>query len=78
MLDNIDYKGGGEADPADVGHGGYEARISRSQLQWLAEELKHVEQERLVFIATHAPLGSENGSYATDNRESFSLASGAP
>ena len=70
VLDNIDYKGGGEADPADVrGNGGYEARISRSQLQWLAEELKHVEQERLVFIATHAPLGSENGSYATDNRE---------
>ena len=80
VLDNIDYKGGGEADPADVrGNGGYEARISRSQLQWLAEELKHVEQERLVFIATHAPLGSENGSYATDNREKlFRLLAGRP
>ena len=80
VLDNIDYKGGGEADPADVrGNGGYEARISRSQLQWLADELKHVEQERLVFIATHAPLGSENGSYATDNREKlFRLLAGRP
>jgi len=80
VLDNIDYKGGGEADPGDVrGNGGYEARISRSQLQWLAEELKHVEQERLVFIATHAPLGSENGSYATDNREKlFRLLAGRP
>ncbi len=80
VLDNIDYKGGGEADPADVrGNGGYEARISRSQLQWLAEELKHVEQERLVFVATHAPLGSENGSYATDNREKlFRLLAGRP
>ena len=80
VLDNIDYKGGGEADPADVrGNGGYEARISRSQLQWLAEELKHVEKERLVFIATHAPLGSENGSYATDNRERlFRLLAGRP
>jgi hypothetical protein len=80
VLDNIDYKGGGEADPADVrGNGGYEARISRSQLQWLAEELKHVEQERLVFIATHAPLGSENASYATDNREKlFRLLAGRP
>lgn len=80
VLDNIDYKGGGEADPADVrGNGGYEARISRSQLQWLAEELKHVEQGRLVFIATHAPLGSENGSYATDNREKlFRLLAGRP
>ena len=80
VLDNIDYKGGGEADPADVrGNGGYEARISRNQLQWLAEELKHVEQERLVFIATHAPLGSENGSYTTDNREKlFRLLAGRP
>ncbi len=80
VLDNIDYKGGGEADPADVrGNGGYEARISRQQLRWLREELKHVDQERLVFIATHAPLGSENGSYATDNRDKlFRLLAGRP
>ena len=80
VLDNIDYQGSSEADPADVrDNGGYEARISRRQLQWLSEELKHVDQNRLVFIATHAPLGSENGSYATANRDKlFRLLAGRP
>jgi hypothetical protein len=70
VLDNIDYKGSGEADPGDIrGNGGYDTSISREQLRWLAKELTHVDKDRLVFVATHAPLGSENGIYATKNRE---------
>lgn len=80
VLDNIDYKGRGEADPGDVrGNGGYEARISKRQLRWLKKELESVDNDRLVFVATHAPLGSEDGNYATDNREGlFRLLRGRP
>ena len=80
VLDNIDYKGNGAADPADArGNGGYEARISEQQLSWLKQELAYVDKDRLVFIATHAPLGSENSAYATDNREGlFRLLRGRP
>ena len=80
VLDNIDYKGNGEADPGDVrGNGGYEAAISRDQLRWLENELEYVDNDRLVFVATHAPLGNESGSYATKNRERlFRLLAGRP
>jgi hypothetical protein len=78
VLDNIDYKGNGEADPGDVrGNGGYETRISNRQLRWLEKELESVDEDRLIFVATHAPLGIEDGRYATDNREQlFRLLSG--
>lgn len=80
VLDNIEYQGNGQADPGDVrGNGGYEARISARQLQWLEQELSYVDEDRLVFVATHAPLGSENGMYATGNREGlFRLLAGRP
>ena len=80
VLDNIEYKGHGEADPGDVrGSGGYEASISRNQLRWLEQELAHVDENRLVVIATHAPLGSESGIYETRNRERlFRLLAGRP
>ena len=80
VLDNIEYKGNGEADPGDVrGSGGYEASISRDQLRWLKNELAHVDNDRLIFVATHAPLGSEFGSYTTANREGlFRLLEGRP
>ena len=80
VLDNIDYQGNGKADPGDVrGNGGYEARISKRQLRWLEKELEFVDKDRLVFVATHAPLGSEATSSATDNRRGlFQLLSGRP
>ncbi len=80
VLDNIEYKGNGEADPGDVrGSGGYEASLTRDQLRWLANELENVDEDRLVFIATHAPLGSESGAYSTKNRDRlFKLLAGRP
>ena len=80
VLDNIDYQGNGEADPSDArGDGGYEARISKRQLRWLEKELEHVDKDRLVFVATHVPLGSEVTGSATDNRRGlFQLLSGRP
>ncbi len=80
VLDNIEYKGNGEADPGDVrGSGGYDASLTRDQLRWLENELAYVDEDRLVFIATHAPLGSENGVYKTNNRERlFKLLGGRP
>lgn len=80
VLDNIVYKGNGDADPGDVrGTGGYEPSLTRDQLSWLANELEYVDEQRLVFIATHAPLGSEDGAYSTSNRERlFKLLAGRP
>ena len=80
VLDNIDYQGNGEADPGDVrGNGGYEARISKQQLRWLEKELEYVDNYRLVFVATHAPLGSEDRRYTTENRKGlFRLLAGRP
>ena len=80
VLDNIDYRGSGEADPGDVrGSGGYDARLADEQLRWLENELEFVDDDRLIFIATHAPLGSESGAYGTENRERlFDLLAGRP
>lgn len=80
VLDNIEYKGSGEADPGDIrGNGGYEPSLTKTQMTWLANELAHVDEDKLVFIATHAPLGSENGTYQTKNREQlFKLLKGRP
>ena len=80
VLDNIDYKGNGEADPGDIrGNGGYEASLSAKQLKWLSKELSYVPNDTLVFVATHAPLGNESGSYTTKNRKKlFRLLSGRP
>jgi len=62
VLDNIHYRGGGEADPGDLrGSGGYEARVSEDQLRWLERELALVPEEKLVFLAMHAPLLSAAG-----------------
>ena len=61
------------------GNGGYEARISKQQLRWLEQELKYVDTDRLVFVATHAPLGSEDRRYTTDNHQGlFQLLAGRP
>ena len=80
VLDNIYYQGNGEADPGDVrGAGGYVERITEAQLDWLEAELSHVDENRLVFIAMHAPLGFEFSDRQTQNRERlFDLLEGRP
>lgn len=81
VLDNIEYQGGGEADPGDVrGSGGYIANFGRRQLAWLARELAHVPEDKLVFLAMHAPLetyiSDGPGVTTADRRELFRLLSG--
>jgi len=83
VLDNFIYKGSGNSDPGDVRrNGGYEARISDRQLQWIKNELTHIPEDRLIFFAMHAPLRTyvgepENPQSNTQNRrELFSLVEG--
>ncbi|MCZ6711562.1 MAG: calcineurin-like phosphoesterase C-terminal domain-containing protein, partial [Gammaproteobacteria bacterium] len=83
VLDNIEYQGNGESDPGDVrGNGGYIANFGKRQLAWLKEELKHVPEERLVFLAMHAPLATYlndgPGVTTADRRELFKLLAGRP
>lgn len=57
VLDNIFYQGGGQTDPADFRqNGGYVARFDEMQLAWLENELAHVPDHKLVFLAMHSPL----------------------
>jgi hypothetical protein len=83
VLDNIEYGGNGESDPGDVrGTGGYIANFGKRQLAWLKEELKHVPEDRLVFLAMHAPLetylNDGPGVNTADRRELFKLLAGRP
>lgn len=83
VLDNIEYRGNGEADPGDIrGTGGYIANFGRRQLAWLERELDHVPQDRLIFLAMHAPLETyvDDGPGVTtaDRRSLFELLSGRP
>lgn len=85
VLDNIFYKGNGESDPGDVrGNGGYEARISKAQLTWLKNELRHVDQDRLIFLAMHSPLRTYSGppdrpgANTVNRRALFALLEGRP
>ncbi len=83
VLDNIHYFGNGESDPGDYrGNGGYEARLGRQQLRWMREELRHVPEEKLVFLAMHAPLrtylGDRPQANTQDRRGLFDLLEGRP
>jgi 3',5'-cyclic AMP phosphodiesterase CpdA len=81
VLDNIEYGGSGESDPADYrGNGGYLARIGRRQLAWLESDLEHVPQDKLVFLAMHSPLQTDLGdnprTNTQDRRDLFRILAG--
>ena len=83
VLDNIDYAGNGESDPADIrGSGGYVARITERQLDWLENDLEHVPDDKLVLLAMHAPLRTYVGEpgdprlNTQNRRELFELLAG--
>jgi len=83
ILDNIEYKGNGQSDPGDYrGNGGYEARFGEQQLRWLANDLEHVPQDKLVFLSMHSPLktytGDRPNSNTQDRRDLFRLLAGRP
>jgi hypothetical protein len=81
VLDNIEYLGHGRSDPGDVrGNGGYIANLGTRQLEWLRRELAFVPEDRLVFLAMHAPLatytGDGRGVNTQDRRDLFALLRG--
>ncbi len=85
VLDNVYYKGNGESDPGDVrGNGGYEAKLTERQLQWLENELEFVPKDKLVFLAMHIPLATFAAPAAVvgpnpgSRRELMQLLSGRP
>ena len=83
VLDNIEYQGNGQSDPGDVrGSGGYIANFGKRQLAWLQQELSHVPEDRLVFLAMHSPLetymSDGKGVTTQDRRQLFKLLSGRP
>lgn len=49
-MDNVEYRGPGK---------GYRGNLTAEQLQWLANDLALVPQDKLVVIATHIPLKTD-------------------
>ena len=83
VLDNIEYRGNGESDPGDVrGSGGYIANFGKRQLAWLRNELAHVPEDTLIFLAMHSPLetyvSDGPGVTTADRKALFRLLSGRP
>ncbi len=81
VLDNIEYNGGGEADPGDIRQsGGYIANFGRQQLKWFERALEFVPQDALVFLAMHSPLetyiADSAGVTTQDRKALFKLLSG--
>jgi hypothetical protein len=68
ILDDVHYFGSNtERDPESGavrkrkipdarGKGVYEGRLSTTQLQWLRQDLNHVDQDKLVVLVMHIPL----------------------
>jgi len=82
VLNNVHYKGSnvGREKPHPRGQGIYEGRISATQLEWLANHLKHVPSDKLLVLTTHVPLRTYYGDDPTINtvnrRELFALLKG--
>ena len=60
-LNNVQYKGAGQGRYDNTTYRGY---IPEEQLAWLANDLKYVDQNKLIVIATHIPLVT----YALDGK----------
>ncbi len=81
VLDNIYYNGGGEVTADNFrGNGGYVAKFDDDQLRWIKNELKHVPNDKLVFLAMHSPLetylGDAPGVTTQNRRDLFQMLSG--
>ncbi len=90
VLDNVIYPCGAEdmQQPGrefcgDPERPRYNGRISDQQMQWLANLLAHVPEDRLVVISTHIPMVSftdpSSAQHQTDNTsELYALLAGRP
>ncbi|HLR31327.1 MAG TPA: calcineurin-like phosphoesterase family protein [Fodinibius sp.] len=68
-LDNIDYMGQ-EGDD----HGGYRGYLSDIQLEWIHNDLRHVDNDKLIVLLAHIPLYSSDSDAEgvnTVNREAL-------
>ncbi|MEM8563551.1 MAG: calcineurin-like phosphoesterase family protein [Pseudomonadota bacterium] len=80
VLDNIEYQGRSDDPDSYRGEGRYEAVFGKQQLKWLERDLEFVPENKLVFLAMHAPLETYLGDAPTittrDRRALFDLLSG--
>ena len=62
VLDNVIYEGATEPTSDNVmGRGSYRGGLDADQLQWFANELKHIPTSKLIFLSMHVPLNSPSG-----------------
>ena len=62
VIDDVHYLGSnaGRSQPNPRGRGNYEGRIDGDQLEWIVNDLRQVDAEKLVVFAMHIPLRSFN------------------
>jgi 3',5'-cyclic AMP phosphodiesterase CpdA len=91
-LDNVRYPCTPEVDNADgkhefcndpANHPDYNGVLGEEQLTWLANDLEHVPEDKLVVIATHIPLVTFIDQYSTkhqtdDVTQLYALLEGRP
>lgn len=68
-MDNIDYLGRN-----DEGSPRYRGHLSDTQLEWIRNDLQHVEDDKLIVLMAHIPLysaDSDGESVNTVNREAL-------
>ena len=72
-LDDVDYQGRN----AETGRPTYEGKIGEKQLRWLANDLRHVSEDRLIVFMMHIPLYHPHSDApainVTDREELFEL-----
>jgi hypothetical protein len=82
MLDSVVYHGrnANRSEPNAWGAGTYEGRISQRQLDWLANDLQFVPEDKLVVVGMHIQLDTPGqddlGSNVSNREELFKVLSG--
>ena len=64
VMDNIDYNNVGTGSDA---RGDYKRNYTAEQMAWLAKDLSYVDKSTPVFITSHAPVSSPNGTSWNNN-----------
>lgn len=69
VLDDIEYEGGESKQ--------YEGRITDSQLNWLKQDLAHVDKDKLIIVATHIPTKRRvSSTQVTNNADLYKILEG--
>ena len=71
VLDDVRYRGAARTPDTPHADGGYDAAFGGTQLEWLAAELEHVPNDRLLVLAMHIPLLTRGDPRGVEDRQAL-------